>query len=335
MFDVLNLVWSVMEAPDPVLREDVVDSWPQESSQRLRALRIIGQSEFAERILCPECRGHFETVIAREGPGGELQLFISCSEVGRVRLSPDFCRAWRLKLDRLPELMALALDLTGKVKVLEDDRLWHLGRTTWQGNLHDVLFARGLEWDDSPSIRSLIRRRQKPIVFVPTTIPCDEFWLGRVPPILAMADCATFTVAGIEFDSLALPAAIDFAKTASVASGVFGRSEEELTLKIRQQIKAEKATELTDGALTGAFRAHGSYRKAAEFLTRELGQLVSKDQVFRAVHRCGGPAAVMKSENSNSIERPVASQPRDRKGKRLHQSKPVTKEDFAQPESGD
>ncbi len=88
-----------------------------------------------------------------------------------------------------------------------------------------------------------------------------------------------------------------------------------LKLLVRQQVKAETKTSLTDDVYVKAYRHCGSLRKAAAFLTAEVGQEIGKDAVHRAVKRFGGTSAVVRTEDSESIQRAVASQRRDRQEK--------------------
>ncbi len=99
------------------------------------------------------------------------------------------------------------------------------------------------------------------------------------------------------------------------ASGVFAVSDGQLKLMIRQQVKAEAKTGLTDDIFVAAYRQHSSVRKAAVFLSHQTGRNVSKDRVHRALKRSGGIQAVLNAEDSNSIQRTVASQRRDRQRK--------------------
>jgi len=99
------------------------------------------------------------------------------------------------------------------------------------------------------------------------------------------------------------------------------QTAEQLKLMIRRQVKAEGKTSLADGVFVQAYRYCGSVREAAAFLSRQTGQEVSKDQVQRALTRAGGAAAVLDAVDSDSIQHGVASQRRDRFGKRLPQSK--------------
>lgn len=92
-------------------------------------------------------------------------------------------------------------------------------------------------------------------------------------------------------------------------------SREQLTLIIRRQIKAEHKTQLSDDVLMAARRQCGSLRKAADFLSRETGQDVTKDQVFRAVKRAGGLAEIINASDSDSIVRTSPSARVRRKSK--------------------
>jgi len=71
---------------------------------------------------------------------------------------------------------------------------------------------------------------------------------------------------------------------------------------------------LNDDDLINAYLEHGTYRAAAEALSKR-GSKISKDAVWRAVQRRGGPDVVKSDHNSRSVRRAVASQRRDRKKK--------------------
>lgn len=99
--------------------------------------------------------------------------------------------------------------------------------------------------------------------------------------------------------------------------------EHRIKLWIRQQQKAEGKTSLTDDVLVEAYRRLGSVRAAATALTKQLSRRVTKDQVHRAVARAGGIGVVLDGVDSASIQRRVASQPRDRQKKFATPQKPL------------
>jgi hypothetical protein len=84
-------------------------------------------------------------------------------------------------------------------------------------------------------------------------------------------------------------------------------------------IRAESKVQLTDDALVAAYVRSGSADKAAAALSTELGRKVSRDSIYRALDKAGGIEAVMRTQDSGSVMRVVASQPRDR-AKRKAQS---------------
>jgi hypothetical protein len=124
----------------------------------------------------------------------------------------------------------------------------------------------------------------------------------------------------IDIDTLEVATAIHDTDVRTASAEALSLTREDLQKMIRQQIKAEGKTSLTDDAFIEAYRQCSSVREAAAFLTQETGREVSKDQVYRAIARAGGAAAVLNVRDSDSIVRGVASQRRDKHGKPLFQS---------------
>jgi len=322
MNDPLHWLWPLVDAPEPTVAAHVVESWPSGVHARLVELGFLNQAEDADRVLCPECHGHFEEVIASDGLDGLPRLFVPCPEVHRASVPPEARHRWSVHLTVVVEGLAASLGLTGRCTELSPIRVWRLGRTLWQGRSRDVILARGLHWDDAPTMRSAIRRGRKPIIFVAQTKPLEDLWRGRVPPILILSQVATLGEKGIEVDAMEIVAAIEDAEAQAAASDVTVVSREQMKLMIRQQVKAESKTTLTDDILVTAYRQQGSLREAAAFLSGQIDQDVSKDQVHRAVKRAGGVRAVRDTEDSESIQRTVASQGRDRKKKYASPTQP-------------
>lgn len=322
-----QLIWPLMEFRHPIVTNSVVASWPTGVHQQFIDLGFMLPAEHAGHVLCPECGEHEEEVIAADGPDGDPRFFIPCPEVMRAHVPPETLRQWAVHSGGIACALAATLGLTGRCTDLMADRLWRLGRTDWHGKSRDVMLARGLHWDDAAAVRAEIVRGRKPIVFVPSRLPADGFWRRSVPPVLVLSHYTALCEGEIEVEALAIATAIhDADDDATSSEGFVSVTEQQLKLMIRQQIKAESKTELTDDILISAYRHRGAYRSAAEYLTEQTKQQVSKDAVFRAVKRAGGALAILNSEDSNSVVRGVASQRRDKKGRNLLQSKPIDEE---------
>ncbi len=303
MNNALAYLWPLMDAPRPIVAAHIVAAWPAGVHQRLLELGFLVQAADADRVLCPECQGHIEEVIASDGPGGTPRFYVACPEVSRAHVPAATRRQWAVNAPRFAEALAATLKLTGVCTELAPNRAWRLGCTTWQDATRDVVLARGLHWGDAATVRAVIVRARKPIVFVPDAKPSDDLWRGRVPPILALSQVATDCEKGIDVDPLEIAAAIQDAGERVSDSGTIAIGMDQLKSLIRQQVKAEGKTGLIDDILVAAYRQHGTVREAAAYLSRETGQEVSKDQVHRALQRSGGVAVVLNNHDSPSVVR--------------------------------
>jgi hypothetical protein len=321
MVDPLEFLLPIVESRQSTIGNDEVSRWPAGVLDTLTALGILVEAEHATSIRCPECGDHWEELIARDGPGDSTQFFIRCPEVLRIEVTQQHRRQWRPDLPALVRMLASSLNLTGKPQEIVPARLWRLGRLTWNKESRDVLFVRGLRWPDAELPRAQIVRQRKPILISSTYAMPDEFW-RTLPPQLVLRNIAWFTDR-FEIDVEEVAACIVCASKKAVESQPLAITEEDLKLTIRQQIKAENKSELTDDIYVRAYLQEGSLRKAAEFLSKKTNTEVKKDRVRRAVLRHGGISSLANEEDSNSIVRGVASHHRDRQGKKLATEKPT------------
>lgn len=320
MVDPLDYLLPMIESQQMIVGNDEVSRWPTGVLQTLTDLSILVPAEDASLIRCPECGEHWEEIIAGDGPNESTPLFIRCPEVLRIEVTHQHRRQWRPDLTALAGLLASSLSLTGKPQELVSQRLWRLGRLTWNKESRDVLFVRGLRWPDGELPRSVCVRQRKPILISSTYAMTDEFW-RTPPPQLVLGNIAWFTDQ-LQIDVEEVAACITCASSKPAESSTLAITEDDLKLTIRRQIKAENKSELTDDIYVRAYLQQGSLRKAAHFLSEQTKTEVKKDSVWRAVERQGGIAALANTEDSNSIVRGVASHHRDRKGKNLATGKP-------------
>ncbi len=321
MTDPLELLWPLVDAPDSLVAAHVVAGWPAGVHTRLLELGMLRPAADASRVLCPECGEHLEEVLAIDGPGGRTRFVIPCPAVMRADVPSAALKQWTVDHTHLATVLASTLALTGKCAELVPGRLWRLGRTQWNGTSRDVLLARGLHWSDGETVRGVLVRSRKPIVFVALKRPPSEFW-RTVPPVLVLPHVAALGDAKIEIETMEIAAAILDADASASAPLIPNVSQEVLKQMIRQQVKAEMKTQLNDDIYLAAYRQCGSVREAAAFLSAETDREVTKDQVHRALARAGGAAAVLNADDSDSVVRAVASHDRDKHGKPLIRAQP-------------
>ena len=141
------------------------------------------------------------------------------------RRSSSFARTgrdgpgWTIDTDAVADSLGSALGLRGRCKSLLTSQLWRLGRTTWQGQSRDVLFARGLAGKQRRRIAQHISRTTRPVVFVGSRLPSPRIWPGRIPPVIALSQVATVCDSQLELDRDAIFAAIREADAAASTAG--------------------------------------------------------------------------------------------------------------------
>lgn len=313
-----NLLALVLAAADDVGRifdHTEIQTWPAGSLEVLRRLGLLRPAAVGLHAPCPNCDdGHVEPVIVRAGTGDTKRYFISCPETLRVEVQPEMCNGWEVDRVGLAAAVAAALAMTATPKPVVPERFWRLGRTPWppgSGQTREVVLAVRLHEPDAPTIAAHVGPGGRAIVLVPQHAPGDRLWSDPVPAVVPLAQILTLGDAGLIVDATAVVeivrAADERAKKAdAVALGPTGKK------LVRRQLKAEIKSMLTDDAYVAAYKEHHSFRKAADALTKQTGQPVSKDAVRRAVERHGGIADVIPEDDSSSVARTVASQRRDR-----------------------
>jgi len=294
--------------------------WPAESLDAFERMGLLRPCSGGLTATCPNCRDrHVEPVEFRDVPDGRRRLFIRCPEDLRVEVTPETCRGWEIDPEGVARAIAAGLALRGSPRAIVSGRLWLLGRIPWEGKTREVLLARRLGDDDAGTIAAHVGPGGRAIVLVPHHVPDDRVWPGRTPGVVALSRAATVDDGGVVIDGVALAEIVVEADRLAEAAGIVAIDKAGKKL-VRQQVKAEIKSLLTEDALVAAYKEHGSFRKAADALTEQTGERVTKDKVKRAVDRHGGTDAVAPKEDSASVSRRVASHSRDRSKKFLERS---------------
>ena len=315
MTDALRFLLPLVDTESLLIRKEHTSRWPEGVLQRLLDAGFLQLTNDAATIRCPECGEHTEEVYCQEGDAGPPRFYIHCPVTWRVEIAADARRQWRVSVSQLVETVSQTMNLKGSPKELLAGRLWRMGRTLWNGTNRDVVFARGLLWSDSQQVRSAIARCSKPILVTSRQLKTEIPW--RNAPVALSLDLIAFMLDRFTLDVDEIIAILGEKSSKPEESSIEVPTAEDLRLLVRRQIKAEQKTELTDVVYMRAYRQEGSMRKAANFLTKQTGQLINKDKVQRAVDRLGGIDAFVDDQDSNSIVRGVASQCRDSRGNLL------------------
>lgn len=292
----LDLLWGLFDHPEPNLRNL---GWQSAAEERLIAANLLISAEPSTWVVCPGCFDHEEEVLVTTMANGSAKAFVPCPEYGRVEVNDRDRRHWQVSPAWIALTLSAGLGFERRCTELLPGRLWRLGRATIRDRSRELLLARGLTWADAGALRSRICKAVDPAVFA-AKFPPPEFWLGRPRSVVSLPDLAELGDDGLLLDPLAISSAIDAADNCVSENNETLNSQRQMRDLVRRQIKAERHTELTDAVFVEAYRQTGSYRKAAELLSERTSQLVSKDQVSRAVHRSGGTRAVYRETDSDS-----------------------------------
>jgi hypothetical protein len=313
MSDLLQFLWPSVDTPDPLFTLDLVASWPAGARERLETAGILRRAQSATHVVCPACDDrHVEEVVPREDRDGTVRYFIRCPQALRVEVPARLLLQWTIDFDGLAGAIAGGMTLKGRVGVLVPGRLWRLGKTPWPEAYREVLFARGLAWPDARQVASRTGPAGRAIVLVADRTPPPDVWPGREPAVVPLLGMTRLVDGRAELDLAEMAVLVSDHDEALEAAGQVALDGKRQRAVLRRQIKSEIKSMLTDDAIAKAYLVHGSYRKTAEALTAECGAPVTKDQVFNAIKRLGGPKKIGMTSDSESICRAVASHRRDK-----------------------
>lgn len=307
----LRIILAAFDDVGRVFDHNDLAEWPQGSLETLLSIGLVRQSASGLTAPCPSCsEPHTEVVARRAGHDGTTRLFIWCPEQLRVEVTPEMCRGWEPDLDGLARAVGNCLGVKGANATVVPGRLWRLGRVPWEGKTREVLFAVRLNDRDGTSVAAHVGVGGRSVVVVPYQVPDERVWPGRVPAVVSLERVAALGSGELTVDGVAFMQIIAEADAVAAERGELPQ-EHLAAKKVRRHVKETIDSMVSNEALVQAYRVHGSYRKTADALNAE-GFITDRWAVERAVKAAGGPEAVRRAEDSDSVSRTVASQPRDR-----------------------
>lgn len=310
--DLIAVVLSAIGDPAAFFDYREIEDWPEDGAQAMASLGLLVAGTTAV-VTCPECDDwHAEPVEVFEDESGKRRMFIACPRFLRVEVTEEMTKGWRPNPAGLAQAVARALNPKGRARSVVEQRYWRVGTLKVSGKNRNVVLAVGLEAEDGRAIANHVGPGGRPIVLVPDTVPDERIWPGVVPAVVTLADVAIVEHGQMVLGAEAILAAVDEADQAAEARSFVPTDPAVRKQVVEQMVGAVAKSQLTDDVLVEAYRTVGSVRKAADLLTEQLGRPISKDQVWNAVKRRGGTDEVMRSEDSSSVSRRVASSSRDR-----------------------
>jgi hypothetical protein len=315
MTDAFRYLCLLMDMDNPRISAYEASMWPDDGFKKILAQGFLQLAENAECVTCPECFDYQEEIICSQYPGGVVRWFIACPECGRVQLEPDKLRQWGINCGSVAQAIASSLSLTGKCTEIAPGHVWRLGRWKLPDGTRDVLFAVGLTSPNGSILRRAITSSPRPVVLVPRQVPPEEFWVGKVPPLISLHDAAEFMDDQIILDPQYV---LDVVRQDELEPD---RQEpmtlEKIKLMIQREVRTQGKVQITNDLLIAAYAQCGTYRDAAAFLSKESETDVGKDRVRRAVIKARGGKAGVSDKVSNSIVRSTGRDRRDTAPDRL------------------
>lgn len=309
MADLIRQLLAWFDAPSASIPLAVLQDVGADAFETLKRLKLIEPTSQATRLTCPECDvGHVETVAALIEDGSHF-WFITCPEVGVVRLDVTALKRWAISHDRFAAL--LASELGGTSTSLLDGRVWRVGTYEANGRRREVLLARGLRWPEHADCMARIRRSVGAVVLTPCEPPPVGSWNGKPPRVVELEPVLSRSAAGISLDPVLLKNLIDEADEAARLASV--QVDETTIAKVVDRAVSKRVPRRTnEETLLEVIRRTKTLDEAVEKLRAQKIR-TSRSALDRLVQKHGGIDAVRGPRSKRSFGLPVPSQERDEK----------------------
>lgn len=308
MTDPLAYIWELFDSPHLLLSHAEVQRWPPDVVAALMRLGFLREAPHIDHAACPSCADrHVEEVLCRPGANGGMRFFIPCPEALRVEIAADDLRRWMIDVDAVARGLSSAISPGGHCSQRVAARVWRVGAVPWQGVSREVFLARGLGWPDGGDIIPPIGGNGRAIVFVTGMAPPTQAWPELPPTVVQLSNTVQLQGGSITIALADICAMLQDTDAANEAVCAVPRTPRARNRQLRRNIRAELRSFVQDEEIRDAYLVHGDVRSTAKALD------ISKDKVSRALQKFGGAKAVAERRDSDSVQRTVASQRRDRK----------------------
>ena len=304
MAELLRQVLAWFDAPSVSISRGLLDDIGPDAIGTLVQLKLIEPAAPATRLTCPECdTGHVETVAELIEEGTRFS-FITCPEVGMVRIDPTALERWAFSHDRFAALVAS--ELGGTSTSLLDGRVWRVGAHEANGKRRDVLIARGLRWPEHAGCVARIRRSMGAVILVPCEPPPIGSWGGKPPRVVELERALGQSADGISLDLLLLKSLVDEADEAARLISV--QVDETTLAKVADRAVAKRVPRRTNEETKLEVVARTATLDEAVARLKAQAIKTSRSALDRLVQKHGGIGAVRGPRSTRSFDLPVPSQ---------------------------
>lgn len=318
--DVLQLLLAAADERDTKYSYRDVEQWPEGALERFQSLGLVRQAAGSNLALCPNCDDeHIEGVVYSRGFDGGQRLSICCPEAMEVEVTPEMCRWWEVDQAGFAMAMAGSLGMCSTPTELYPGRLWRLGRIPWKGKTREVLYARGLIWNDCLAVMRKVPPAGKSMVLVPANVPDERHWPNRVPVVISLSEYMLFKGGQLASDAARLM------ETIEEIDG-FIQEQGQVPLDVVAKKKVEMAVDqcirkrLTPADVIEAVIRFGGVDRARKALLAESSQVPSRATIYRWIEDRGGMEILRDKSDWGSMVSLKTSHPGDR-GRKFQQTR--------------
>jgi DNA-binding MarR family transcriptional regulator len=185
-----------------------VERWQKGVLDRFVEMGLLREIERSDSVQCIECEENCTIVpdVRVHPKTGETIGVYFCKaneDVGRFTVEMDRFRRCEFHFSGFCEAIARAIQAKGPIVEDVPGRVASVGTARLDGTPCDVFLARGLTWDDGPSVVSGAERlcaSSSPLVLVPSQPPSADIWHGRPRALACLTDAVAVNEGLLQVD---------------------------------------------------------------------------------------------------------------------------------------
>lgn len=199
----------------PVVACADLKRWLPGVADAMVGVGLLREIASATSIVCDECEeGCVITTELVENPDTRQIIGVHyCNRdgCGRITIDPEQLRQWEPSFEAIALIVVQQLDLSAAASPVVPNRIHMLGTVPTGTGPLDIFLARGLTWDDAPSVVDRADRlvaSPRAAVVVLRDVPPPALWQHARPEVIPLWEYASWNAAEARVDLGTLPAAL-------------------------------------------------------------------------------------------------------------------------------